>query len=37
MYSRKSVGPRGEPWGTPSLTEYSSKTFNPKPSEAIYH
>ena len=23
MYSRKSVGPRMEPWGTPALTRYS--------------
>ena len=23
MYNRKSVGPRMEPWGTPTLTGYS--------------
>ena len=27
MYSRKSVGPRIEPWGTPALTQYSCKNF----------
>ena len=28
MYSRKSVGPRMEPWnGTPALTGYSCKDF----------
>ena len=27
MYSRKSVGPRMEPCGTPSLTGYSCKDF----------
>ena len=27
MYSRKSVGPRMEPWGTPALTGYSGADF----------
>ena len=27
MYSRKSVGPRMEPWGTPALTGYSCQAF----------
>ena len=27
MYSRKSVGPRMEPWGTPTLTGYSCEDF----------
>ena len=27
MYSRKSVGPRMEPWGTPALTRYSCEDF----------
>ena len=27
MYSRKSVGPKMDPWGTPGLTGYSSKDF----------
>ena len=27
MYSRKSVGPRMEPWGTPALTVYSCEDF----------
>ena len=27
MYSRKSVGPRMEPWGTPALTGYSCENF----------
>ena len=27
MYSRKSVGPRMEPWGTPALTGYSCEDF----------
>ena len=27
MYSRESVGPRNDPWGTPALTEYSCEEF----------
>ena len=27
MYSRKSVRPRMEPWGTPALTEYYCEDF----------
>ena len=27
MYSRKSVGPRMDPWGTPALTGYSCEDF----------
>ena len=27
MYSRKSVGARMEPWGTPALTGYSCEDF----------
>ena len=27
MYSRESVGPRIEPWGTPALTGYSCDVF----------
>ena len=27
MYSRKIVGPRMEPWGTPALTGYSCEVF----------
>ena len=27
MYSRKSVGPRMDPWGTPALTGYSYEDF----------
>ena len=27
MYSRKSVGPEMEPWGTPALTGYSCEDF----------
>ena len=27
MYSRKSVGPRIEPWGNPVLTGYSGEDF----------
>ena len=27
MYSKKSVGPRMEPWGTPALTGYSCEDF----------
>ena len=27
MYSRRSVGPRMEPWGTPALTGYSYEDF----------
>ena len=27
MYSRKSVGPRIESWGTPALTGYSREDF----------
>ena len=27
MYSRKSIGPRMDPWETPALTEYSCKDF----------
>ena len=27
MHSRKSVGPRMEPWGTPELTGYSCEDF----------
>ena len=27
MYSRKSVGPRMEPWGTPALTGYYCEDF----------
>ena len=27
MYSKKIVGPRMEPWGTPALTGYSSEDF----------
>ena len=27
MYSRKSVGPRIDPWGTPALTGYSCEDF----------
>ena len=30
MYSRKSVGPRMEPWGTPALTGYSYEDFSPR-------
>ena len=30
MCSRKSVGPRMEPWGTPSLTGYSCEDFPSK-------
>ena len=28
MYSRKSVGLRMEPWGTPTLTGYSCQDFS---------
>ena len=27
MYSRKSVGPRVEPWGSPALIGYSCEDF----------
>ena len=27
MFSRKSEGPRMEPWGTPALTRYSCEDF----------
>ena len=27
MYSKKSVGPRMEPWRTPALTRYSCEDF----------
>ena len=27
MYSRKSKGPRMDPWGTPALTGYSCDNF----------
>ena len=37
MYSRKSVGTRMEPWGTPALTGYSCEDFHPEPLEAIYY
>ena len=30
MYSRKSVGPEMEPWGTPALTGYSCEDFPSK-------
>ena len=30
MYSRKSVGPRIDPWGTPALTGYSCEDFPSK-------
>ena len=29
MYSRKSVGPIMDPWGTPALTRYSSHPEQP--------
>ena len=37
MYSRKSVGPRMEPWGTPALTGYCCEDFHSKPLEAVHH
>ena len=37
MYSRKSVGPRMKPWGTPALTGYSSEDFPPEKIEVIYY
>ena len=37
MYSRKSVGSRIVPWGTPALTEYYCKEFHPEQTEAIYY
>ena len=27
MYSRKSIGPRMDPWGTPALTGYFCEDF----------
>ena len=33
MYSRKSIGPRMEPWGTPALTGYS---YQDLPSRTIW-
>ena len=30
MYSRKSVGPRMEPWGTPALTGYPFEDWEKK-------
>ena len=30
MYSRKSVGPRMESWGTPALTGYFWEDFPPR-------
>ena len=35
MYSRKSVGPRMEPRGTPALT--GSLTSHPEPPEAVHY
>ena len=37
MYSRKSVGPRMEPWGNPALTRYSCEDFPPEPLEVVYY
>ena len=37
MYSRKSVGPRMDPCGTPALTGYSCKISHPEPPEAAYY
>ena len=37
MYSRKSVGPRMEPGGTPALTGYLVKTFHSELLEAVYY
>ena len=34
MYNRKSVGPRMEPWGTPTLTVYFCEDVPP---EALYY
>ena len=33
MYSRKSVGPPIEPWGTPALIDVLVKTSHPEPPE----
>ena len=30
MHSRKSVGPRMDPWEIPALTRYSSEDFPPR-------
>ena len=35
MYSRKSVGPRTEPSGTPALTRYSCEDFPLAQLEAV--
>ena len=34
MYSRKSVGSRIDPWGTPGLTEYSCEDFPPRTTQS---
>ena len=34
MYSRKSVGPRMEPWGTPALTGYSYEYFQSRTTQS---
>ena len=37
MYSRKSVEPRMDTWGTPALTGYSYKDSHPEPLKAAYY
>ena len=37
MYSRKSVGTRMDPWGTPALMDILVKTSHPELSEAAYY
>ena len=34
MYSRKSVGPKIEPWGTPALTRYSCEDSPSRPTRS---
>ena len=37
MYTRKSVGPRMEPWGTPPLTGFLANTSHPDPLKPVYY
>ena len=34
MYSRKCVGPRRDPWGTPALTGYSCDVFHSRTTQS---
>ena len=37
MYSRKSVGVRMDPWGTPELLDILVKISHPEPPKATYY